>query len=175
MRTRHILTAVAVLFVPSIVAAQAPVADAMRWETQRSSNNLISAAVLMPADKYSYKPTPAQMSFGDIVAHLAGGNDALCGLIAGVKAPSRSEVTVKSGKDALVARLRETFTFCTDAFAKLEDVNLGEKMTVFGMPMTRAVAMMVTADDWGDHYSQAAIYLRLNGILPPTAKPPAAK
>jgi hypothetical protein len=24
--------------------------------------------------------------------------------------------------------------------------------------------------DWADHYSQSAIYMRLNGLLPPTAK-----
>ncbi len=26
------------------------------------------------------------------------------------------------------------------------------------------------ASDWADHYAEAAMYLRLNGILPPTAK-----
>jgi hypothetical protein len=30
--------------------------------------------------------------------------------------------------------------------------------------------MLVTVGDWADHYSQSAIYLRLNGLLPPTAK-----
>jgi hypothetical protein len=27
--------------------------------------------------------------------------------------------------------------------------------------------------DWADHYSTEASYLRLNGILPPSAQPPA--
>jgi len=27
------------------------------------------------------------------------------------------------------------------------------------------------SDDWYDHYGAQAVYLRLNGILPPTAKP----
>ena len=31
-------------------------------------------------------------------------------------------------------------------------------------------AMLDAAEDWADHYSQLAIYLRLNGFLPPTAK-----
>jgi hypothetical protein len=30
--------------------------------------------------------------------------------------------------------------------------------------------MFVTVDDWADHYSQSAIYMRLNGLLPPTAR-----
>jgi hypothetical protein len=36
--------------------------------------------------------------------------------------------------------------------------------------VTRAHAMFAAVEDWGDHYSQLAIYLRLNGLLPPTAK-----
>jgi hypothetical protein len=36
--------------------------------------------------------------------------------------------------------------------------------------VTRAEAMFAAAEDWADHYSQLAIYLRLNGLLPPTAK-----
>jgi hypothetical protein len=174
MRIRHVLSSIG-LFLPGVIAAQAPspMADAFRWETARSAKNLIAAAEVMPADKYGFKPTPAQMSFGDIVMHLSGGNDALCGFVSGTAAPTRTPVAMAAGKDALVARLKETFAFCTEALAKLDDSNLGEKMTVFGMPLTRATTMMVTADDWGDHYSQSAIYLRLNGLLPPTAKPAA--
>ena len=29
--------------------------------------------------------------------------------------------------------------------------------------------MTLTTGDWADHYSQSAIYMRLNGILPPSA------
>jgi hypothetical protein len=175
MHLRHLLPSAAALVIPSLLAAQSPVADAFRWETQRSAKNLVAAAEVMPADKYSFKPTPAQMSFGEIVEHLSGGNDALCGQIAGVKPPTRTEVKVTAGKDALVARLKETFAFCKDALAKLDDSKLAEKMVVFGMPIDRSTTMMIAADDWGDHYSQSAIYLRLNGLLPPTATKPAAK
>ena len=44
-------------------------------------------------------------------------------------------------------------------------------MKLFGpRDFTRAEAMFVTVDDWADHYSQLANYLRLNGRVPPTAK-----
>jgi len=36
--------------------------------------------------------------------------------------------------------------------------------------VTRATAILAIAEDWSDHYSQLANYLRLNGLLPPTAK-----
>jgi hypothetical protein len=75
-------------------------------------------------------------------------------------------------KDQLVARLKETFEFCTQAFAKLDDTKLNEPIQLFGPnPVSRATAIMITVADWADHYSQEANYLRLNGILPPTAQP----
>jgi len=36
--------------------------------------------------------------------------------------------------------------------------------------VSRGNAILVTVDDWADHYSQVAIYQRLNDLLPPTAK-----
>ncbi len=41
-----------------------------------------------------------------------------------------------------------------------------------GRKMTRAAVMTLTTGDWADHYSQLAIYMRLNGMLPPSAKKP---
>lgn len=95
-----------------------------------------------------------------------------CGLVAGKKAPTRSTVDTTARKDVLVARLTETFTFCTTVLATQDDSKLGEQLPWFGGgTQSRGVAILSATLDWGDHYSQAAIYLRLNGILPPTAKP----
>jgi uncharacterized damage-inducible protein DinB len=151
-----------------------PVADAFRDYATESAKNLIAAAEEFPADKFSYKPTPVQMSVGDIAVHLAQGNDYLCGSIGGVKAPERTKVAATDGKAALVARLRETFAFCTQALASVNDATMGEALPFFGgRKMSRAAVMTLTTGDWADHYSQYANYLRLNGMLPPTAKKPA--
>jgi hypothetical protein len=151
----------------------APVADALRAMTQRYSRILVAAAEAMPADKYTYRPTPAQMSFAQIQVHLINeGNDLLCGKVAGIAAPQRTAIDTTANKEALVARLKETFQFCESAFAKLDDSKLSDPIQLFGPnPFSRATAIMITVGDWADHYSQEANYLRLNGILPPTARP----
>ena len=70
-----------------------------------------------------------------------------------------------------MARLKETFQFCETALAKVSDSDLSAEVPFFGgRKVTRAQAMFVTAEDWADHYSQLANYLRLNGRVPPTAK-----
>ena len=109
------LTALALGCLTATAAAQAPatpVSDALRSNAQRAAKNLVAAAEEMPAPKYGFKPTPAQMSVGDIVGHLAEGNDFLCSTIGGVPAPKRAELAAGAPKEALVGRLRETFQFC---------------------------------------------------------------
>jgi uncharacterized damage-inducible protein DinB len=163
----------ALVLLPGAAAAQQanPVADAFRENAKEQAKNLLAAADEFPAEKFAYKPTPAQMSFGDIVVHLSQGNDYLCGAIGGVKAPTRAKVDHDDAKPALVARLKETFAFCDQALASLTDANLGEQLPFFGgRKMSRASIMTLTTGDWADHYSQWAIYMRLNGMLPPTAK-----
>jgi hypothetical protein len=182
MRSRACVLIIACAMLPQALTAQTaggamspsanPVADALRAMQQRYARNLIAAAEAMPADKYTYRPTPAQMSFAQIQAHLANeGNDLLCSKVAGVPAPQRTPVDTTAGKDQLVARLKETFQFCESAFAKLDDSKLAEPLQLFGPnPFSRAAAILITVGDWADHYSQEANYLRLNGILPPTAQ-----
>lgn len=174
MRARVYVALVAAFSMPSILPAQgSPTARAFRDFEASEAKNLVAAAVEMPADKYSFKPTPAQMSFGQIVTHLAQGNDFFCGAIGGTTAPKRSKIEATASKDALVARLKETFQFCDESLAKLDDTNLSEMLPFFNMPKkSRAGLMIIATGDWADHYSQSAIYLRLNGLLPPTAKHP---
>ncbi|MGE5231166.1 MAG: DinB family protein [Deltaproteobacteria bacterium] len=167
------LTALAVCCLTATAAAQAasPVADAFRATEQRNAKNLVAALEEMPAGKYGFKPTPAQMSVADVAGHLAEGNDFLCSAISGEAAPKRAELPKGASKEALMARLKETFQFCETALAKVNDSDLSGEVPFFGgRKVTRARAMFVTAEDWADHYSQMATYLRLNGLLPPTAK-----
>ena len=93
--------------------------------------------------------------------------------MSGGKAPTRTKIAATNSKDALVARLKETFAYCDQALAAVDDSKLGEMLPFFGgRSITRASMFTVTAADFADHYSQLAIYLRLNGLLPPTAKRP---
>jgi uncharacterized damage-inducible protein DinB len=174
MKSLFQLIPLAVCCLAATAAAQSaasPVSDALRSSEQRSAKNLIAAAEEMPADKYGFKPTPAQMSMGEVVSHLIEGNDYLCSKISGATAPKRAELAKTASKDQLIARLKETFQFCESTLAKVNDSDLGAKVPFFGgREVTRAQAMFITSDDWADHYSQLAIYLRLNGLLPPTAK-----
>jgi hypothetical protein len=175
MRHSHQLIALAAaLFCPMRAVAQSPVSDVFRKNTAFYEKNIVAAAETMGADTYSFKPTPAQMSFGEIVVHLIQANDLMCASLGGVAAPSRPKVAATDAKPVLVGQLRDSFTFCDRAIAKMDDSKMAEQLPFFeGGKASRAEIMMDSATDWADHYSQFAIYLRLSGLLPPTAQPKA--
>ena len=149
-----------------------PVATSLRILLQRNSTNTIAAVDAMPADKYSYKPTPDQTPFSHLVAHIANSNNFLCSKVADVPAPKVDEAKETDGKDKLVAAVKASFSFCSDALAKMDDSKLGDSVELFGgRQFPRAMGALGLAGAWSDHYGAAAMYLRLNGILPPTAQP----
>ncbi|MEO8727699.1 MAG: DinB family protein [Acidobacteriaceae bacterium] len=164
----YAIVALTIAALPAL-AQQNPVANTLRQQLESKSKNLIAAAEEMPADKYSYRPTPAQITFGHLMEHIAGSNNTLCGAISGEAAP-KSEVKETEGKDKLVQALKDSFAFCSTSLAKVDDSKLGDELSIFGRKASRAQAMFGLSNDWADHYAGAAMYLRLNGMLPPTAK-----
>jgi hypothetical protein len=168
MRTLRTLFIAAVVAAP--LAAQGnPVSTAVQRMGRGHAKNLLAAAQAMPADKYTFKPTPAQMTFGEVIAHIADDNGITCGAISGKKLDA-AKVSGTDGKDKLVAALQASLTFCNAALAGLTDAKLGETVSWYGSNTTRAMASVGLIDDWSDHYAMQAIYLRLNGVLPPTAQ-----
>lgn len=161
---------IVLLLLSASAFAQNPVADALRTRLAKASTNTIAAAEMMPADKYSFKPTDAQVPFGHWVSHASGANYLFCSKLTGATAP---EAGVKEGdaKDKLVAALKKSFDYCSSQLPKLQDSQLVDEISVFGdKKMTKGAVVLELTADWADHYSQMATYLRLNGILPPTAK-----
>src|SRR3954447_21205828 len=133
---------------PGAPRAGSPVSEALRRTRERAAKNLVAAAEEMPAGKYGFKPTPAQLSFGDVIAHLSGGNDFLCSRIGGIEAPKRSEIKGGDPKEKLVSRLRETFQFCDATLAKVDDSKLDQKVPFFGgRKISRAEMMFAAAED----------------------------
>jgi DinB superfamily len=153
-------------------SSSSPVADATRTWLEHEASYLTASAEEMPADKYDFHPTPQQMTFAQLMEHIAGSNRFMCSSIAGEAAPKGNGTTEKDGKDTLVADVKASFDYCNGALAKADDSKLGEEVPWFGKSQkTRAFVMVALAADLADHYSMAANYLRLNGMLPPTAKP----
>ena len=132
-------------------------------------NRSSSAADLMPAAKYDYHPTPAQMTFGALMNHIAQTNVRICSAIAGAPV-NPADTPANTPKAALVAAVKDSFATCQTALAKITDSQMGDIVEIRGNKLPRGYLVMTLVADWADHYSTAASYLRMNDILPPTAR-----
>ena len=152
-------------------AATNPLSATLSGILSRYSKNLIGTAEIMPASKYGYHPTPEEMTFAQAMAHIATVNNFSCGkLIEGPPAPG-PKTTDKDSKEKLIEGLKASLNYCTEAFSKLTDARLGDKVPFFGgRQVTRLGAALEVTHDLADHYASLAVYLRLNGLLPPTAQ-----
>ena len=185
----NIRSVIAMLAFPSAIAAaqhaapapSAPgtvVTSTMRnWGTQYATW-LVAAFDSIPAAKYDFKPTPVQMSVGLIAAHLERSNYFLCSRVNDVArsmtARDSTPDSVKASwpKDTLVARLKASFEYCGRALATVTDASLSDSVAApNGRKFVRAQYLLVYVTDLVDHYSQLANYMRLNGMIPPSAAP----
>ena len=188
MKTSHI--AILALAFPLSLGAQQPsgtppanpITTAFRGRILALHRNLGQAFDSIPEAKFSYKPTPAQQTIGFIAQHLVNDNYLFCNNFGALKGTRAAKDTTTADsvkatwpKDTLVTQLKASFKFCEGAIAQLDDAKLTEQITVTfgGQSRNTARANMVLghALDLGDHYSQLANYMRLNGMLPPTALP----
>ena len=156
---------------PVFAQSKDPVSDVLREMLKGRAKNTIAAFEAMPADKFGFKPTPAQMSYGELAAHIVEGNYYFCANVGAVPQPKVTELKGSESKDALVAAVKSSFDFCGEALTKASDSRMNENITWFDdKPRPRVWAFLGLASSWADHYGMAAMYLRLNGLLPPTAK-----
>lgn len=178
------------LVLPASLAAQQPasgppanpITTSFRGRIFAFHRNLAQAFDSIPESKFSYKPTPAQQTIGYIAQHLASDNTFFCNLFGDMKATLAAEDTTTADsvkatwpKEKLITKLKASITFCQNAFAQLDDAKLADQvsMTFRGQSrnVTRSAMVLGHALDMADHYSQIANYMRLNGMLPPTALP----
>src|SRR5436305_14976603 len=133
------------LAVPICLAAQQPpttlpanpVTAAFRTRTAALHRNIAQAFDSIPESKFSYKPTPAQLSIGYIAQHVTSDNYFFCnnfgamkGTMAATDTTTADSVKAKWPKDTLVAKLKASLTFCENAFAQLDDAKLAEPITL---------------------------------------------
>jgi hypothetical protein len=177
MKIRGMMALAVLLLVPVVHAQDAmpnPITTLLKAQVARYGQLQVAGAEAMPADKYTYRATPETRSFAQLILHVAQFNNLMCSRISGMSAPDIKDVKDTDAKDKLVAAVKGSFDFCTSALNSVDDSTLGQPAGKLGaMNLSRGGALVILGEDWFDHYSTMAIYLRVNGILPPSAQPAA--
>ena len=150
-------------------------------EIGAAQGETVSLAEAMPADKYSFAPTGGEFkgvrTFEQQMKHIATVNFEVAAAVLGMKSPHEAGKAENgpdsiSGKDAVVKYLKESFAYARKAAASVTAANATEMLTspFGGSKMARYSLASVAAWHTFDHYGQAVVYARMNGIVPPASR-----
>lgn len=161
-----------------VLHAQSPdsLSAEVKWMYSSIKNNLVRLAEKMPAENYSFRPTPEVETFARRVAHIADANMNVCTGLNGERKPLGA--ASKSTKEELVAALKESFAYCDGVFDALTDAKAMEKVSSrLGGPFppdptrSRLATLYNLVRHSNEMYGYMSVYLRLKGIVPPTSAP----
>ena len=158
--------------VPSLLSAQPPapsLAKELAASFQRAATEILDVAEVMPAEKYGYKPTPEISSFGDQLVHVAGITQRFIDSAKGTKTDAAHHGTM--AKPDIIGLLKTTFQNAQETITPLTDAQLLEPVKFpFGdRTVTRATFWQGPLYQIRNHHGQLVVYLRMNGIVPPTS------
>ena len=129
------------------------------------------SAADMPAEKYSFRPTPDVRTFGELIGHIAGSQFMFCAAAIGDSARKEDDIEkTKTSKADLVAAMKESTTYCEKAYTQ-SDAATRHEITMFNQKQNRLWALMANAAHDDEHYGNIVTYLRMNGIVPPSSRP----
>jgi uncharacterized damage-inducible protein DinB len=155
----------AVLLITPVVAAEndSKAIFAKHWQTAKEFT--LAVAEAMPATDYGFKPNPEEMSFGQLMIHIADQNSDSCASATGTKALAKPTAT---DKQTAIDFLTITFDTCARAIAEMPPEQLNKEVYKFqGQPVLAAEALWYTITHMAHHRGQAEVYLRMKNIKPP--------
>jgi len=99
---------------------------------QMIRRNLADAAAAMPAEEYSFKPTPQVRSFAELIGHVINGNSFFCSQARGEKPTFGGDYSKTTDKAALVKALTDALAYCDATYDGTTDANVIQTVGVQG-------------------------------------------
>lgn len=169
-----LLVAASTLLAPLPSFAQkADIKDELLKELAEMKDSMVKISNEMPAEKFGFKPTPPQRSYGEQILHVASANVTWTKTLGGK--PSAPAIDMKStSKTEIIKALEASFDYASAVLSEQPpDALLQQvKMPWSGELESRLhVGYSIVSHAW-DIYGQMAVYLRLNGHVPPASQRP---
>lgn len=180
MRISPCVSFVLCCLVPSIGVAQIPAGQKVGLVVYLKAGytglkqNLIAAAEKMPEADYGFKPgtMPEVRTYGQLFAHVAAGQYGTCAAMKGTSNPIQGrniEQDLKT-KAEFVKVLADSFAFCDDAVAGLNDQSAAEFIKQGPGEVARAAALAGLIAHNSEMYGISTVYLRARNIVPPSTE-----
>lgn len=148
---------------------------------ERTGEQLASLAEATPADRFGWAPSAEVRTISEVYMHVVGTNLMLPGTL-GAEMPAGVEVgeagpfalmqeweATITEKDAVIAKLRESFAYLAGALPGIGP--LDAEVTLFGPPASKRSYLLLLLAHSHEHLGQSIAYARSIGVVPPWSQP----
>ena len=167
---------IAAAFIAVAIARPHAQASAVKDEVLKDwtsmKDTMVKISNEMPEDKFGYRSTPPQRTYGEQILHIAGANVNFLKGVGGKATPPAINMKATS-KAEIVKALADSFDYGTALINEqtAESMLQKVKMPFLGETTGSRVYYFLIGHAW-DIYGQLAVYLRLNGHVPPASQRP---
>lgn len=139
------------------------------WE--QMTGYIVKAAEQVPESDYAFRPIPSVRTFGQLIGHVAGAQNLICGAALGEKLGGEDDIEkTKTTKADLTAALKASTGHCRRAYAQ-SDAASASMTKLFGQDQTRLFALNLNTTHNAEHYGNIVTYMRIKGMVPPSSQP----
>ena len=164
--------ALAACMVATTVSAQQaptdPLAGALKRSWDGIALNLKESAEKVPAEKYSFKPSPDVKTFAGEIGHGANTHYFFCARIKGEPNPNKMDYEKETSKDVLVKALIASNDYCSAALSGATDKWLMEMIGQGPQMQPRAGVLAAHIAHSNETYGTIVPYMRMSGVVPPS-------
>jgi uncharacterized damage-inducible protein DinB len=128
---------------------------------------ILSLAMAIPAEKYSWRPARGVRSVSEVYMHIAGGNYTLVSFVGDKSMLDTRSFERVTEKPRILEELRRSFDYLRDAIVTTSDAELDKSIRMFGNDSTERAAFMMALNHLHEHLGQSVAYARMNGVVPP--------
>ncbi|MEO6130840.1 MAG: DinB family protein [Saprospiraceae bacterium] len=166
--TNFTLTAFSTLFLLQAVSAQDSFLSDYKFKWKNATEYTLEFAQAMPEDQYGYKPVPEEMSYREQLRHIAANMVWLSSSYLKGKPTTIDPMKAGDSKKEILDILNKSFTYAKETVELLQEKDLNEMVDFFAGMMTRRRILLLMTDHVTHHRGQLVVYLRMNGVVPPS-------
>lgn len=138
-----------------------------QWENIR--RNVVGTAEVVPEDLYGFRPTPEVRTLSEQLIHIIEENYFFMGMVSGEREQPPGNLQTKA---QIIQALNDSYDYGAQVLDGLNDSTAMETVPLMGNRQgPRWSAALMNIADNQNHYGNLVVYMRMNGIVPPSSRP----
>jgi uncharacterized damage-inducible protein DinB len=147
-------------------------------EVMIQESEFVRLAEAIPADKYTWRPSPDVRTIAEVFLHASAAN---INLYKFVGTPTPAEVNTKTleqsttDKTRVIATLKASYAHAKGAIRAMTDADLEKTLDWNGGKITQRGVLLYIVQHIAQHLGQQIAYARSIGVVPPWTRDPPRK